>query len=651
MEFLTYIAARLVWFVLGCLPLRMVVFLGRLLGMLGWYCTPAYRRLVKRNLGIAFGNEVGSRRRAEIGREHFARLSGNFAAGAKLAGASVDRLMELVDVEGIEHLQGPMAEGKGVAMFIGHLGNWELLARLSPRLFGRACGTVYQRLSNRYIDRWIRRQREAEGLQLFERKEGFHKAMDLLRKGGVVGVLSDQHAGDGGLWCPLFGRLASTTPLVATMALRTGSALMALVLHTRPGARWRLVIEPLIRPELAETSELTCQLNRKLEQLIRYDPADWLWAHNRWKTPKPRFLAIGGKRGIQVQNVSQPFRLMVRSVNWLGDAVMMAPAVRAMRQGRPDLELTVVCPRKLAGFWRTVAEVDKVVELPAEGGIVSAAKLIRAGNYDAAVVFPSSLRTGLEVWLAGIPVRAGYKGHLRSMSLNFLCPAPAPEAQDGAVRHQVHYYLNLAYYIGAPHFEEKDWVATRVSPSIRGRGKPWRVAVCPGAEFGSAKRWLPERFAEVIRTVSGRHPVEWTLVGVAKDAPIGAAIETGIAGGGVGVVLRNKIGATSLGELVELLRESDLLLTNDTGTMHLAASLGVPVVAVFGSTDPTLTGPLGAGHRVLQHRVPCGPCFQRECHLDFACMQGVGAGDVVSAVESLLLCEVLGEKGSPPTVC
>jgi heptosyltransferase II len=638
--------------VLGCLPLPVVVFLGRALGMLGWYCTPAYRRLVKRNLGIAFGSEFDSRQKAAIGREHFARLAANFAAGAKLAGVSVERLMELIDIEGLEHLHGPMAEGRGVVMFIGHLGNWELLARLSPRLFGRPCGTVYQRLSNRYVDGWVRRQREAEGLQLFERKEGFHKAMDLLRKGGVVGVLSDQHAGDGGLWCPLFGRLASTTPLVATMALRTGAALMALVLHTRPGGRWRLVIEPLIRPELAETAELTCQLNRKLEQLIRYDPADWLWAHNRWKTPKPRFLAIGGKRGIQAQNASQPFRLMVRSVNWLGDAVMMAPAVRAMRHGRPDLELTVVCPQKLAGFWRTVSEVDKVVELPGEGGVWSAAKLIRAGNYDAAVVFPSSLRTGLEVWLAGIPVRAGYRGHFRGVFLNFTCPAPAPEAQE-AVRHQVHYYLNLACYIGAPQLGEADWVADRLAPVHGGVGKPWRVAVCPGAEYGSAKRWLPERFAQVIRTVSERRAVEWTLVGVAKDATIGGVIEAGITGGegSEGVILRNKIGATSLGELVELLRESDLLLTNDTGTMHLAASLGVPVVAVFGSTDADLTGPLGAGHRVLQHRVPCGPCFRRECHLDFACMRGVGAEEVVSAIESLLLCEGLGEKGSPPTVC
>ena len=142
MEFLTYILARLVWLVLGWLPLRLVVFLGRALGILGWYCAPGYRRLVRRNLGIAFGSEFDAKQKTAIGREHFARLAGNFAAGACLSGVGVDRLMQLVDLEGVEHLDGPIAEGKGVVMFIGHLGNWELLARLSPRLFGRACGTV-----------------------------------------------------------------------------------------------------------------------------------------------------------------------------------------------------------------------------------------------------------------------------------------------------------------------------------------------------------------------------------------------------------------------------------------------------------------------------------------------------------------------------
>jgi heptosyltransferase-2 len=646
MEFVTYILARCVWAGLACLPLRLVVFLGRSLGMLGWYCAPAYRRLVQRNLRIAFGSDLDPIQRAKIGREHFARLAGNFAAGACLSGARVERLFELVDVEGAESFQTPLAAGKGVVVLLGHLGNWELLARLSPRLFGRACGTVYQRLTNPYIDGWVRRQRQADGLILFERKEGFHGAMDLLRKGGVVGVLSDQHAGDGGLWCPLFGRLASTTPLVATMALRTGATLISVVLRTCPRGRWRLVAEPIAQSEQTDIVALTCLLNQKLEQLILRDPADWLWAHNRWKTPRPRFLAIGGKRGIYAQAVQKPFKLMVRSVNWLGDAVMMAPAVRAMRQGRPDLELTVVCQAKLAGFWRTVSQVDRVVELPEGAGISAAARLIREGDYDATVLFPQSLRAGLEAWLADVPVRVGYGGHFRRLLLNVVCPQAEAVAEKDERKHQVYYYLNLAHQLGAPHLSEVEWVEQPMRPDRSDLAQSWRVAVCPGAEYGPAKRWLPERFAEVIQSVSTGRAVEWTLVGVAKDVPIGATIEASLAGAS-GVSIRNRIGQTNLGGLVELLRDSDLLLTNDTGTMHLAASLGIRVVAVFGSTDPVLTGPLGPGHRILQHRVPCGPCFQRECHLEFGCMRGVTAQAVVQALEDLLDSESSGEKGSP----
>lgn len=646
MEFATYILARCVWAFLGCLHLRLVVLLGRGLGVLGWFCAPAYRRLVHRNLWIALGSDLNTKQREEIGREHFARLAGNFAAGACLASVSVDRLLELVDVEGAEHLQVPNFGSRGVVVLLGHLGNWELLARLSPRFFGRVCGTVYQRLTNPYMDGWVRRQRQADGLMLFERKEGFHGAMDLLRKGGVVGVLSDQHAGDGGVWCPLFGRLASTTPLVATMALRTGANVISVVLRTCPRARWKLVVEPIDITAQTDIVGMTCLLNGKLEQLIRFDPADWLWAHNRWKTPRPRFLAIGGKRGIHGSVARKSFRLMVRSVNWLGDAVMMAPAVRAMRRGRPDLELTVVCPAKLADFWRTEPLVDRVVELPEDAGIRAAARMIRSGCYDAAVLFPQSLRAGLEVWLANVPVRAGYPGHFRRWLLNLVCPVTRSTFGSDEPKHQVHYHLNLAYHLGAPQLPQAEWVGASASSKIIDVDRALRVVVCPGAEYGPAKRWLPEHFGEVIRCVSGRRAVEWTLVGVAKDAPIGLAVEAAVAGES-GVSIRNRIGETSLGGLVELLRDSDILLTNDTGTMHLAAAVGLRVVAVFGSTDPELTGPLGLGHRILQHRVPCGPCFQRECHLEFQCMRGVTPEAVVRAIEELLETEGAGEKGSP----
>ena len=631
MNRLTYLFARAVWAVLGRLPLRVVIATARLAGGVGWYFAAHYRRLVRRNLDTAFGAEYSPEQKERIGREHFAGMAGNIAAGACLSQVPAGELQKLVDVEGFEHLINALSSGKGVVALLGHLGNWELLARLTPQMFPCECGSVYQSLSNEHIDAWIRRTRATEGLHLFQRKEGFHSAMELLRKGGVVGVLADQHAGDSGLWCPLFNRLASTSPLVATMALRTGAAVVGIALYTSPKGRWRLVFRPAIAlPK--ETAAATAKLNLELEAMIRQQPSDWLWSHNRWKTPYPRFLSIGGKRGILSGQGLTPFRLMVRSVNWLGDAVMTLPAIRAMKRTRPDLQITVVCQSKLAGFWRAVPEVDRVLSLPPKCGIFAAAALLRAENFDAAVVLPNSLRTGLEAWLAGIPRRVGYRGHFRAALLNQVLEKSPVSSAPVALRHQVHSYLDLAESMGAPRLEPEEWVAPRVGRSV---SQVRRVAVCPGAEFGGAKRWLPERFAEVIERVSEAQAVEWVLVGVAKDAAAGAAIEAALPAG-KGIVVDNQIGRTTLEELLECLRGCDTLLTNDTGTMHLAAMLGVPVVAIFGSTEPRLTGPLGVGHTVLQHRVTCGPCFQRECHLDFACMKGVHASEVAQALLTTL---------------
>lgn len=630
----TYLLARGVWAFLGVLPLRIVIATGRMAGRIGWYLASHYRRLVRSNLDTAFGAEFSPRQKERIGREHFAGMAGNIAAGACLSRVPAGELRQLVDVEGFEHLIAALSSGKGVVALLGHLGNWELLARLTPQMFPCECGSIYQSLSNEHIDAWIRRARATEGLQLFERKEGFHRAMELLRKGGVVGVLADQHAGDSGLWCPLFNRLASTSPLVATMALRTGASVMGIALYTAPKGRWRLVFRPAISlPK--DTAPATAMLNLELEAMIRQQPSDWLWSHNRWKTPYPRFLSIGGKRGLLTGKELKPFRLMVRSVNWLGDAVMTLPAIRAMKRTRPDLQITVVCQSKLAGFWKAVPEVDLVLALPPKCGIQAAAKLLRAENFDAAVMLPNSLRTGLEAWLAGIPRRVGYRGHLRAALFNQLMEKPPRLSDPLILRHQVHYYLDLAESMGAPRLEPEEWVAAREGLSV---SEVCRVAVCPGAEFGGAKRWFPERFAEVMERVSETQAVEWVLLGVAKDTAAGAAIEAALPAG-KGIMVDNQIGRTTLEKLLECLRGCTVLLTNDTGTMHLAAMLGVRVVAIFGSTEPRLTGPLGVGHTVLQHRVPCGPCFQRECHLDFACMKGVSALEVAQALAAALSAE------------
>ncbi|HWH92026.1 MAG TPA: lipopolysaccharide heptosyltransferase II, partial [Candidatus Binatia bacterium] len=158
-----------------------------------------------------------------------------------------------------------------------------------------------------------------------------------------------------------------------------------------------------------------------------------------------------------------------------------------------------------------------------------------------------------------------------------------------------------------------------------------KIGLCPGAEYGAAKRWLPERFAEAAERISAQSPVQWMLFGTARDASAGAQVAASL-----GDRCVNWIGQTTLDQLIDELRKCRLLLTNDTGTMHLAALLGVPVVAIFGSTEPRLTGPLGNNHIVLRHHVECSPCFLRDCPIDFRCMKAVSVQEVANAVLSIL---------------
>jgi lipopolysaccharide heptosyltransferase II len=157
------------------------------------------------------------------------------------------------------------------------------------------------------------------------------------------------------------------------------------------------------------------------------------------------------------------------------------------------------------------------------------------------------------------------------------------------------------------------------------------MALSPGAEYGPAKRWLPERFAEVAAAVSAKSSVQWILFGTPKDITVGERIARALGDSCV-----NRIGQTTLEQLIDELQKCRLLLTNDTGTMHLASLLGVPSVAIFGSTDPRLTGPLGDRHIIVRHQVECSPCFLRKCPIDFRCMKAVGVDEVTDAVLSIL---------------
>lgn len=303
---------------------------------------------------------------------------------------------------------------------------------------------------------------------------------------------------------------------------------------------------------------------------------------------------------------------------------MSVPAVRAIKSGRPDLHLTIAAPEKIAALWKLVPEVDAIVALP-EGSLSSVVRLLKQqGPFDVAILFPNSLRVALESWLSGIPRRVGYRGHWRSWLVDQVVREPR---KPGPPEHHSLRFLRIARECGA---ETENIEVSKPNQTSNIKDQTL-IGLCPGAEYGPAKRWFPERFAEAAAQITAQTTAQWILFGTKNDVAIGEQIAAAI-----GDHCLNRIGQTTLPQLIDELRQCRLLLTNDTGTMHLAALLGVPVVAVFGSTEPRLTRPLGHGHIILRHHVECSPCFLRECPIDFRCMKAVGADEVAGAVLSLL---------------
>ena len=625
MDYAVYLLAVSLLAVLGRLPLTLVFRLGGAFGLLAWAVLPGYRRLVRRNLEIAFGATMSAGEIRRLVRLHFYTLGANLLSVPRLARMPEAAVQERVDLIGLPGLRAALDRKEGVVMAINHIGNWELYAQLIGRVRDVPVGAIFQSQRNKYLNRLIDRDRRRLGLETFDRRKGYLGAVDLVQRGGILAILVDQHAGDGALWTPLFGRLASTSTLAGIIAQSTGAPLVSVAIHTVGTARWRCVIEPPSESRGKSVEEITSELNRTLEREISVSPKDWFWVHDRWKTPGP-FILGNARRGFylppgQTASDLQPFRLLVRSSNWLGDAVMSVPAVEACKLGRPDLHITVLAPAKLAALWRRVPAVDEVIAIESGESPLALGRRVKE-EFDAAILFPNSLRSALEARALGVRHVIGYPGHQRRWLLRRIPPF-APESGG----HHADRFLKLAAFCGAP--VGKDGAS--FTRAARKSGAIPRIGVCPGAEYGPAKRWPAERFAAAMSEFQAKQPAEWILFGVAGDAPAGEAIANNCP-----FAVIDRIGRTSLDQLMDELAGCDALLTNDTGTMHLAAFLGVPTVAIFGSTEPALTSPLGDFHQVLRHKVDCSPCFLRECPIDFRCMTRIEPAEAAGALREVL---------------
>jgi heptosyltransferase II len=366
----------------------------------------------------------------------------------------------------------------------------------------------------------------------------------------------------------------------------------------------------------------------------------------------------------------EPRRIVVRGVNWLGDAVMSTPALLRLREAKPDAHITLLTPAKLAEIWRQHPALDAVEVFEAGESVWSVGRRLSGGNFDLGLVLPNSPRSALELRLAGVPRRVGYAGpwrdwlltqavgvrsgavmmHKRSASeINQLIQdtAPATPAALPADAHHIYQYLHLTAALGAkpgalpPRLAVPEGAVTQFAAKFGlAGGSPestvW-LGLNAGAEYGPAKRWPEERFIEAARKIRHRLKCRWLVFGLKNELDLATRIVEGINGGVAAgnPTAVNLAGRTSLGELCAGLKLCRVLLTNDSGPMHVAAALGTPVVALFGSTSPELTGPGLPGdarHQLLRANVPCSPCYLRECPIDFRCMNGIGVDHVVEAV-------------------
>ena len=370
----------------------------------------------------------------------------------------------------------------------------------------------------------------------------------------------------------------------------------------------------------------------------------------------------------------QPETILVRGVNWLGDAVMTTPALQRLREAHPNASISMLTPSKLKDLWLHHPDIDHVLAVEPRQNIFSVGRLIRREHFSLGIVFPNSPRSALELYFGRVRRRVGYARPWRSWCLTDAIPLPAArdqmrkrtvkeiqaliaapnasgESKFDPKSHHIHNYLRIVESAGArPEPAPPRILVT--DQEVDALKKKWHFyfskgiatwfGLNPGAEYGPAKRWPAEHYIKAAIALSEKTGCSWMIFGGARDS----ALASGIAGEIEEALLQKKInaavfdfsGQTTLRELCVLLKICSVVLTNDSGPMHLASALGTRVVVPFGSTSAELTGPGlpgSAGHALLRSTVPCAPCFLRECPIDFRCMREHTVDKLVSAALTL----------------
>jgi heptosyltransferase II len=582
-------------------------------GDLIFFAPGSRRRLVLSNLHHAFPGRPRAWQH-QVGRESCRRLVETALLSFATPFLSEARLRTIISASpGLLAAYAAQEAAPAATIFCSpHIAYWEAQTSMALVLPGALpeFGIIFRPLDNAAANAWVTRARERFGMRMLSRREGFAEALKILRRRGFVGVLFDQNAGMQGALTTLFSRVCSTTELPGLMAEKFAARVYGIFPRRR--AFWRVEIDVQRVTSDGTAAGVTLALNRWLEAALAADDnlcASWLWIHNRWRNQDipPKRLRLEARRDLlgadlrarNLPALPRKTRVWVRLPNWLGDVVMALPLLRALRVSRPDAEITLIAKDRFLPLLATWKVADRLLALPPRGGPGYFAYFwqLRQDYPDTYLLFTNSLRGDLEAWLTrcrqrfGI-VRPGQGRPLLTQAYHL--PADFNEQEH----HQLELWENFLRHFGLHLAPDRSPLPSAIPPARHSPGEggnpPSAIGLIPGSENNPEKRWPVLHWRALIEALPAER---FVLFGTAQDVAIASAIAAGFEPARV----ENLAGRTDLLTYGERLRACRLLVTNDTGGMHLANALGVPLLALFGPTNPVRTSPVfTAPVRILQ---------------------------------------------------
>lgn len=335
--------------------------------------------------------------------------------------------------------------------------------------------------------------------------------------------------------------------------------------------------------------------------------------------------------------------ILIRSTNWVGDAIMTTPAIQAIRQNFPNAKISILAKPWVKDVFAANPCIDHIIVYDSmhrhKGlrGQVRMARELAEQGLDLAILLQNAFEAAWLAYLARIPRRAGYNTDARSLLLTHSVPLK----KETKKIHQVYYYLRMLEGLGleiegepklflSPPPDAATWAQKTLFKAGVREGDDL-IGINPGAAYGPAKRWLPERFVELARMLTRQADAKVVVFGTNADRKVG---EGALATAPERVI--NMAGKTTLGQAMALMARCRVFITNDSGLMHVAAALHIPLVAIFGSTNPVTTGPFSDRVVIVRKDINCSPCLKAVCPVDFRCMKEIMPEEIYMATLRML---------------